>query len=78
MNVMLKTIATVAAGQGAPQGDENYCDDGIPFVKAGNLAELLAGKNILDETYCNIKIWVNKEGLFEVSLVCGIDGRGLD
>lgn len=48
MSVMLKNIATIAAGQGAPQGDENYCDSGIPFVKAGNLAELLEGKSITE------------------------------
>ncbi len=46
--VKLKEIAIVSAGQGAPQGEENYCDDGIPFVKAGNLAELIAGKDIQD------------------------------
>lgn len=42
----LKDIAIIAAGQGAPQGDENYCDHGTPFVKAGNLSELLEGKSI--------------------------------
>ena len=44
----LKEIAIIAAGQGAPQGDKNYCNNGIPFVKAGNLSELLAGKSIGD------------------------------
>ena len=48
MSVMLKNIATIAAGQGAPQGDENYCDNGTPFVKAGNLAELLEGRAITE------------------------------
>ena len=48
MKQALKEIATIAAGQGAPQGDENYCDNGTPFVKAGNLSELLAGKPIRD------------------------------
>ena len=48
MNVgeLLKEIAEVSAGQGAPQGDSNYCEDGIPFVKAGNLLELTEGKSI--------------------------------
>ncbi len=46
--VKLKEIAIVSAGQGAPQGEENYCEDGTPFVKAGNLAELIAGKDIQD------------------------------
>ena len=45
---MLKNIAIIAAGQGAPQGDENYCDNGIPFVKAGNLVELVEGKPITE------------------------------
>ena len=39
MKQLLKEIAEVSAGQGAPQGDSNYCEDGIPFVKAGNLLE---------------------------------------
>lgn len=42
----MRNIATISAGQGAPQGDSNYCEDGTPFVKAGNLAELLNGKPI--------------------------------
>lgn len=48
MKVLLKNIAIIAAGQGAPQGDENYCDNGVPFVKAGNLAELVEGKPITE------------------------------
>lgn len=40
----LREIAIIAAGQGAPQGENNYCNDGIPFIKAGNLVELLNGK----------------------------------
>lgn len=48
MKVLLKNIAIIMAGQGAPQGDENYCDNGIPFVKAGNLAELVEGKPITE------------------------------
>ena len=43
---LLKDIATISAGQGAPQGDSNYCEDGTPFVKAGNLAELIEGRPI--------------------------------
>lgn len=42
----LGEICDVSAGQGAPQGEDNYCEDGIPFVKAGNVEELLNG---LDE-----------------------------
>ena len=40
----LREIAIIAAGQGAPQGESNYCEDGIPFIKVGNLIELLCGK----------------------------------
>lgn len=39
----LGEVADVAAGQGAPQGDSNYCSDGIPFIKAGNLESLING-----------------------------------
>lgn len=48
MKYALKEIATISAGQGAPQGDNNYCDYGNPFVKAGNLLELIEGKPIDD------------------------------
>ena len=46
MKQLLKEVAIISAGQGAPQGDDSYCKDGIPFVKAGNLLELLEGKSI--------------------------------
>ena len=36
-------VAIVSAGQGAPQGDENYSQNGIPFIKAGNLEYLVNG-----------------------------------
>ena len=48
MKQLLKDIAVISAGQGAPQGEGNYCDKGTPFVKAGNLLELLEGKSIFD------------------------------
>ena len=42
MEIMkLSDIATISAGQSAPQGDECYTNNGIPFVKAGNLSELI-------------------------------------
>ena len=47
-NVQLKDIATIAAGQGAPQGAHNYSSQGIPFIKAGDLGDLIAGKNECD------------------------------
>ena len=46
MRQPLKDLAAICAGQGAPQGDYNYCENGTPFVKAGNLQELLEGKVI--------------------------------
>ena len=45
MRARLGDIATVSAGQSAPQGLANYTDFGIPFVKAGNLAALIQGKS---------------------------------
>ena len=42
----LNEIADIAAGQGAPQGDCNYNEDGTPFVKAGNLQALTEGADI--------------------------------
>jgi len=46
MRCKLSEIALVSAGQGAPQGDSNYCESGTPFVKAGNLQELSNGASI--------------------------------
>ena len=46
MRQLLKDLAVICAGQGAPQGDNNYCENGTSFVKAGNLQELLEGKAI--------------------------------
>ena len=48
MKQLLKEIAVISAGQSAPQGDCNYCDNGRPFVKAGNLPELIGGTKITD------------------------------
>ncbi|MCQ2208975.1 MAG: restriction endonuclease subunit S [Paludibacteraceae bacterium] len=39
----LGDISTIAAGQGAPQGDANYSTQGTPFIKAGNLIDLING-----------------------------------
>lgn len=45
--VKLGDICEISAGQGAPQGAENYCtcNEGTPFIKAGDLADLIAGKS---------------------------------
>ncbi len=45
--VKLKDIAAISAGQRAPQGND-FCLEGTPFVKAGNLRELTEGKQIKD------------------------------
>ena len=44
--VRLKEITEIQSGQGAPQGEGNYSSCGIPFIKAGNLCELIDGKPI--------------------------------
>ncbi len=41
MIVELQNIARISSGQGAPQGKENYSSIGKPFIKAGNLEELM-------------------------------------
>ena len=46
MRKLLKEIAVISSGQNAPQGSNDYSDNGIPFVKAGNLYELLNGRDI--------------------------------
>ena len=46
----LYEVARISAGQGAPQGDNNYSDKGTPFIKAGNLSQLVNGEN-----ECNIQ-----------------------
>lgn len=42
----LGNVCEIAAGQGAPQGENSYCNcnEGIPFIKAGDLSDLLSGK----------------------------------
>jgi len=44
---LLGEIAHIAAGQGAPQGDASYSEIGVPFIKAGNLYDLV--NNNIDE-----------------------------
>lgn len=52
----LRDIAVVSAGQGAPQGENNYTNIGIPFIKAGNLIELLSGKQERDVQKVNEEV----------------------
>ena len=46
--VRLGDVAIITAGQGAPQGEANYSNTGTPFIKAGNLYELINGS----KEYC--------------------------
>jgi len=39
----LGEVASVSSGQGAPQGENNYSETGTPFIKAGNLEDLVNG-----------------------------------
>lgn len=53
MNIVkLTTIAEVSSGQGAPQGNHSYGEMGIPFIKAGNLDDLLTTKD--EYKSCNL------------------------
>lgn len=42
-SIRLSEIADIAAGQGAPQKATDYSNDGVPFVKAGDLSALSQG-----------------------------------
>ena len=50
INYKISDIALVSAGQGAPQGEHMYSENGIPFVKAGNMENLSIDNNLLK--YC--------------------------
>lgn len=64
----LGEVATVSAGQGAPQGNHNYCDNGTPFIKAGNLEDLVNGfpeekvQNVSEEVAKSHKLKKYKAG----------------
>lgn len=45
--VPISLLANVSAGQGAPKSGE-FSDNGIPFIRAGSLVDLIAGKNESD------------------------------
>lgn len=45
--VPISSISDVTAGQGAPKPDE-FSDSGVPFVRAGSLEDLIAGKSESD------------------------------
>lgn len=39
----LGDICKISSGQGAPQGEDKYTENGTPFIKAGNLHDLVNG-----------------------------------
>lgn len=41
----LDDVAEVTSGQSAPQGSDKFSDEGTPFIRAGSLEPLLAGKS---------------------------------
>lgn len=43
--VVLGDVCTVTTGQSAPQADDAFTEMGTPFIRAGSLAGLLAGKS---------------------------------
>ena len=75
--VRLGDVCDVFAGQGAPQGNEKYCnyDSGIPFIKAGDLGDLMSGKSerelqCVDEAVakeCKLKLYQAGSVLFAKS-----------
>lgn len=82
--IELENIAEVSAGQGAPQGDHSYCDDGLPFMKAGNLEDVintndeyksckLVSEEIAKE--CKLKLYPKGTLLFAKSGMSATKGR---
>jgi type I restriction enzyme S subunit len=74
--VRLGDVCEVAAGQGAPQDAKDYSDDGIAFIRAGHLYDLLNGilceNDIpkINETVAKkhkLKLYPNKTILFAKS-----------
>lgn len=45
--VKLGDVCKVSAGQGAPQGSGNYAESGTPFIKAGDMLDLVNGADEL-------------------------------
>lgn len=59
---LLEEIAEVTSGQGAPQGDKFFSEEGVPFVRAGSLENLLNGGKLIDLEKINHEVG-RKEGL---------------
>ena len=43
--LFLKKIAEITPGQGAPQKEDHFGETGNPFIRAGNLEQLLSNNN---------------------------------
>jgi type I restriction enzyme S subunit len=52
----IKAFAKVGAGQGAPQKETDFSNEGYPFIRAGHLEDLLGGKDEMDLPKVNFKI----------------------
>jgi len=52
----LGNIASISAGQGAPQLETDFSDKGHPFIRAGHLGDLLKGENELNLPKINEEI----------------------
>lgn len=78
----LGAVAEVSAGNGAPQGLENFGETGYPFVRAGSLERLLAGggehslERIPDSTGSRLRLRVFPAGtvLFAKSGMSALKG----
>jgi len=49
--VRLGNIAIIGAGQGAPQKETDFSDEGFPFIRAGHLDDLLNSRNSLVDIF---------------------------
>src|ERR1017187_5782068 len=43
--ILLSDIATITSGQSAPQGVENFSNNGYPFIRAGSIERIIADKS---------------------------------
>jgi type I restriction enzyme, S subunit len=70
VNKRLGDIAIISAGQGAPQSEKDYGDEGYPFVKAGNLDYLCNGGELKSIAKVNEKVAKDKKlRLFEAGTI---------
>ena len=52
----IKYFAKVGSGQGAPQRETDFSNNGIPFIRAGSLEDLLNGKDENDLPKVNVEV----------------------